>query len=128
MEGCKSGLECDADGGDVALASHLGDETATGLEGAEDAGEDEWLLGGGEPVEGGVGEDGIELVFVGQVGGVVVVDVEIAQAGCGDHGGGAVDSGKDGPGGGELFCEGSVTAAEVEDSFAGLRGEEIDYA
>ncbi len=87
MEGCEGGLESDADGGDVALASHFGYETAAGLEGAVDAGEDEGLLCGGEPVEGGVGEDGIELVFVGQVGGVVVVDVEIAQAGGGDHGG-----------------------------------------
>ncbi len=42
--------------------------------------------------------------------------------------GGAVDSGDDGSGGGEFFSEGSVAAAEVEDGFAGLRGEEIDYA
>ena len=45
----------------------------------------------------------------------------------GDHGGGGVDTGEDGSGGGELFGEGSVAAAEVENAFAGLGSEEIDY-
>ena len=128
VEGCEGGLECGADGGDVALASHLGYETTAWLEGAIDAVEGERLLRGREPVECGVGEDGVELVFIGKVGGVVVVDVEIALAGCGDHGGGAVGSGDYCSGSGEFFGEGSVAAAEVEDGFAGLRGEKVDYS
>ena len=36
-------------------------------------------------------------------------------------------AGEDGSGGGELLGEGSVAAADVEDMFAGLGGEEIDY-
>ena len=75
VEGCEGGLECGADGGDVAVAAHLGDETATGAKGSVDAGECGLLAGdAGDPVEGGVGEDGVELVLVGEGGGVVLLD------------------------------------------------------
>ena len=48
-------------------------------------------LGGfGDPVEGGVGEGGVELGFVGEGFGGVVGDVQAAGAGGGDHGGGGV--------------------------------------
>jgi hypothetical protein len=94
-----------------------------------DAGEGGLLAGdSGDPVEGGVGEDGVELVPVGQIGGAVMVDDQIALAGCCDHGGGGVDPGDDGSGGGELLGEGPVAAAQVEDVLAGLGREEIDYA
>jgi len=39
----------------------------------------------------------------------------------------SVDAGDDGSGGGELFGESTVTAAEIEDLFAGLGVEEGDY-
>ena len=52
--------------------------------------------------------------------------VKVALAGGGEHGGGGVDAYDDGSGGGELFGEGSVAAAEVEDLFAGLGVEEGD--
>lgn len=84
-------------------------------------------------MEGGVGEDGVELGLVGEGLGLVVVDCEGLRAflceGSSrfDHGGGGVDSCEDGSGGGELLGEGSVATAYVEDVFAGLRGEEGDY-
>ena len=94
-----------------------------------DSGEHSLLAGdAGDPVKGGVGEDGVELMVVGERGGVVMLDMEVAFAGGGEHGGGGVDAGDDGSGGGELFGEGSVAAAEVEDLFAGLGVEERDYA
>ncbi len=126
----EDGLEGDADGCDVAVASHFGDETAVGAEGAADGGECGGLVGGGDPVEGCVGEDGVEPGFVGEALGGVEVDLEAADdaasTGGGDHGGGDVDSGEDGAGGGELLGEGSVTTAEIEDALAGLRVEEGD--
>ncbi len=52
---------------------------AVGTKGAVDAGEDGLLAcDAGDPVEGGVGEDGVELLVVGQDGGVVLLDVEVA--------------------------------------------------
>ncbi len=85
---CEGGLKRGADGGDIAVAAHFGDESAAGAEGAVDAGECDLLAGdAGDPVEGGVGEDGVELVFVGEGGGVVLLDSETALAGGGEHGG-----------------------------------------
>ncbi|MCU1319400.1 MAG: hypothetical protein JWP98_918 [Edaphobacter sp.] len=73
-EGSEGGLEGGADGGNVALASHLGDEAASGTQSSADVGEGGLLAGdSGDPVESGVGEDGVELIFVGEVGGAVVV-------------------------------------------------------
>ena len=127
MKGGEDGLEGGADGGDVAVAAHLGDETAVGAEGSVNAGEGGLLAGdAGDPVEGGVGEDGVELLVEGEGGGIVLLDVEVALTGGGEHGGGGVDTSDDGAGGGELLGEGAVAAAEVEDVFAGLRGEESD--
>jgi hypothetical protein len=54
------------------VTAHLGDETAAGAEGSVYAREDCGLICGGDPVEGGVGEDGVELVLVGKGGGVVL--------------------------------------------------------
>jgi len=128
VEGREGGLEGGADGGDVALSAHLRDEAAAGAEGAVDASEKGLLTGdSGDPVEGGVGEDGVELLVVREAGCALQLDVEIAQAGSGEHGGGAVHAEEDGSGGGELLGEGAVAAAEIEDGFAGLWGEEIDY-
>ena len=88
MEGREGGLECGADGGDVAVAAHLGDETAARAKGAVDAREHGLLAGdAGDPVKGGVREDGVELVVVGESGGVVLLDMEVAFAGGGEHGG-----------------------------------------
>jgi hypothetical protein len=115
------------------VAAHLGDETGAWSEGTVDAGEHGLLAGeSGDPVEGGVREDGVELVMVGEGGGVVLLDLEAvcakvtacgketAFAGGGEHGGGSVDASDDGSDCGELFSEGAVAAAEVEDLFAGL--------
>ena len=52
--------------------------------------------------------------------------VEVAVAGGVEHGGGSVHACDDGSAGGYLFGEGSVSAAEVEDLFAGLGVEEGD--
>ena len=126
----KGGLEGDADGGDVAVATHLGDEAAGGTEGTSDGGEGGRLAVGGDPVEGCVGEDRVESGLVGEAFSGVLVDDEAtadaAGAGGGDHGGGGVDPGEDGTGGGELLGQGAVTAAEVEDALAGLGVEEGD--
>jgi hypothetical protein len=54
-------------------------------------------------------------------------DVEIALAGGVEHDGRGVDSGDEGSSGGELFGEGAIAAAEIEDLFAGLGVEEGDY-
>ena len=98
-----------------------------------DAGEHGLLAGdAGDPVEGGVGEDGVELLMVRECGGVVLFEgqaagaVEIALAGGGEHGGRGVDAADDGSVGGELFGKGAVAAAEVEDLFSGLGVQEGD--
>jgi len=88
----------------------------------------------GDPVEGGVGEDSVKLVVVGEGGGVVLFDckaggaIEGALAGRGEHGGGGIDAGDDGSGGGELFGESTIAAAEVEYALAGLWSEKGDDA
>ncbi len=127
-EGGEGGLEGGADGGDVAEAAHLGDETGAGAEGAVDGGEGGGLAGLGDPVEGGVGEGGVEGVGEGDFGGVALVDFEAAGSGGGEHGRGDIDAGEDGAGGGEARGEDAVAAADVEDALAGSRGEEFDYA
>ena len=87
MEGREGGLEGGADGGDVALAAHLGDETAAWAKGAVDSGEHGLLAGdAGDPVEGRVGEDGVELVIVGKSCGIVLLDAKVALAGGSEHG------------------------------------------
>ena len=112
VEGCKSGLECGADGGDITVAAHLGDEAAPGAEGPVDAGERGLLAGkAGDPVEGGVGEDGVELVIVGERGRVVLLDLKVALACGSEHSGGGVDADDDRSCGCELFGESAVTAA-----------------
>jgi hypothetical protein len=109
------------------VTAHLGDETAVWTKGAVDSREHRLLTGySGDPVEGGVGEDGVELVVEGKGGGVVKLDVEIALAGGGEHGGGGVYADEDGSGGGELLGEGAVATAQVEYSFAWLWVEECD--
>lgn len=114
VEGRQRSLQRGADGGDIALAAHFGDESAAGAEGSVDAGECGLLSGdAGDPMEGGVGEDGVESVFVGEIGRVVLLDSKTALAGGGEHGGRGVDTEDDGSGGGELLGEGSVAAAEV---------------
>src|SRR5439155_27273401 len=62
------------------------------------------------------------VLLEGQAAGAV----EIALASGGEHGGRGVDAGDDGSRGGELFGEGAVAAAEVEDLFSGLRVEKGD--
>ena len=126
--GGEGGLDGGADGGDVGVAAHLGYEAAVWFEGSVDGAEGGGLGGLGDPVEGGVGEGGVELGSVGEAFGWVFVDGKAAGSGGGDHGGGGVDSGEDGSGGGEFFGEGSVAAAYVEDVLAGFGGEEIDYS
>ncbi len=126
-EGRESGLECGTDCGDVALAAHLGDETASGAQGTMDASENGLLAGdAGDPVEGCVREDGVELLTVGQGGCVVMLDMQIALASRGQHGGRGVYAGDDGSCSGELFGEGAVAAAQVQDLFAGLWVEKHD--
>lgn len=124
--GGEDGLEGDSDGCDVGVTAHFGYEAAAGAEGLVNGGEGGGLACGGDPMECGVGEDGVELVFVGEGFDGVMVDVEAAGAGGGYHGGGGVDSGEDCAGGGELFGEGSVAAAYVEDVLAGLGIEQAD--
>ena len=126
-------MESGADGGDVAVTAHLGDEAGVGTEGAVDAGESGLLTGNaGDPVEGGVGEDCVELVIVGQCGGIVLCQIEaagamqVALAGGVEHRGRGVDAEDHGSRGGELFGESAVAAAEVEDLLAGLGIEEGD--
>jgi hypothetical protein len=131
VEGREGGLECGADGGDVAVATHLGDEAGlrvSGAKGAVDSCEHGLLAGdAGDPVEGRVGKDGVELVMVGEGGGVVLLEgqaVGAALAGGSEHGARGVYAGDDRSCGGELFGEGAVAAAEVEDLLTGLWREE----
>ena len=124
--GEEDGGERGADGGDVALAAHFGDEATAGPEGVEGGGERARLVDSGDPMEGGVRKDGVEGTVEVHVGSAAVQDCEAAGAGGGDHGGGGVEAGDDGTGGGELFSEGAVAAAEVEDVLAGTGCEEIE--
>jgi hypothetical protein len=45
------------------VAAHLGYEAGFGFEGSVDGGEGGGLVRGGDPVEGGVGEGGVELIL-----------------------------------------------------------------
>ena len=107
------------------MASELGDEAATWAESTVDSRKRGLLaLKAGDPMEGGVGEDGVELMLVRESGGLSLFDVEVPLAGCGEHGGGGVDSEDNGTVFGELFGEGSIAAAKVEYVLAGLGIEE----
>ena len=137
MKRGEGGLKRSADRGDVALTAHLGDEASMWIffaECAVHAGEHRLMAGdSGDPVECGVGEDGVELLVVGQRGGVVMIQgeacgtVEASFARGGEHGVRGVDAGDDGASGGELLGEGSVATAEIENLFARLWGEESDH-
>ena len=119
---------------------HFGDQAAAGAEGAVEVGEGCRLVGSGNPVEGGIREDGIEGVgreLDGMRGGGLdrgerqggsagVEDGEAASASGFDHGGGAVDAGQLGAGGGKGFGESAVAAADVEDALPGLGVEQGD--
>ena len=54
----------------------------------------------GDPVESGIGEDGVKLMMVRERGCVVVLDVKVAFTSGGKHGRRGVDAGNDGSGGG----------------------------
>jgi hypothetical protein len=100
-EGCEGRLEGSADGCDIAVASHLGYETAAGAEGSVDSCQHCVLAGdAGDPVESGIGKDSVELMMVRERGCVVVLDVKVAFASGGQHGRRGVDAGDDGSGGG----------------------------
>jgi len=100
-EGCESCLESGADGGDVAVSSHLGYETAARAEGTVDSGQHCVLSGdAGDPVKNGIGEDGVKLMMVGERGCVVVLDVKVAFASGIQHGSRGIDASNDGSGGG----------------------------
>jgi len=77
-------------------------------------------------VESGVAEDGVEFVFEREVFAVDGLRGD-AEFFCGfDLGGAGVDAEDVAAEGLELGGEDAVTAAEIEDAFAGLRGEEIE--
>jgi len=130
VKGREGSLECGADGGDVAVTSHLGDEAGLRIFAAEcvvNAGEHRLMASdAGDPVEGSVGEDRVELLIVGEGGGVVLLDLQIALAGGFEHGRRRVDACDDCAGGDELLGESAIAAAKIEDVLAGLGGEEGD--
>ena len=128
VKGRECGLQGGADGGDIPVAAHLSDKAAAGAKGPMDTTQHCLLAGeAGDPVEGGVGEDSVELVMVRQGGGVVLLDMEVALAGGGEHRGRGIDTEEDGTCGGQLFGKSAVSAAKIEDFFTGLRGQEGHY-
>jgi hypothetical protein len=111
-------LERCADGGDIAMAAHLCDEAAAGAEGAVNTCEESLMAGNPrDPVEGGVGEDGVELLKVRKRCGVVLLNLEVPLAGGVEHGRRSIHTSEDRSCGGKLFGEGAVAAADVQDLF-----------
>lgn len=121
-------MQCDADGGDVAEAAHLGDETSAGDERVADAFEKGGLFFARYPVECSVGEYGVELGIEVERGGVALKDIEAEGAGLFEHGCGAVHTGDLCAGLRDALGEYAVAAAHVEDVFTLLRGEPFHYS
>ena len=76
-------------------------------------------------MQGGVGEDGVELLVECERGDVAGFELQVRKVGArlGGHGGGAVDAEDAGAGGGDFGGEVAGAAADIEDALAGLGGE-----
>ena len=109
---------------DAAVAAHLGDEAAAGLERAPHAGDHG--VGAAHPVQGGVREDGVELAREGQLLAARDAAIEAARARARDLLGARVDADDLAAEGDELLGERAVAAAEVEDALAGARRQQLD--
>ena len=111
---------------DVAVATELAHQTATGFQGAGHGGGSS--LGRLDPVQHGVGEDGVELGVEGQLADVTGLEGEAGEvlACLGDHGVGRVGTEHLSAGAGDLGGEMAGAAADIEDALAGLGGKESE--
>ncbi len=76
-------VQRDADGGDVSVSSHFGNEASAGLERVGDTTEKGGLIV--NPMEGGVGKYGIEMAVERELSGVDDLRCDAAIAGGFDH-------------------------------------------
>lgn len=105
------------------MPAHLGDEAAAGFQCAMHAAQRGILIA--HPVQGGVGEDRIELPVEVQCLCTKKTGREPARlSGC-NHLRRSVDSGNSRAGGSDLFRQRAIAAAEVENALAALRIEKF---
>ena len=105
------------------MAAHLADKPAARLQCPIYAGEDR--LGRPHPMQCRIREHRIEFAVERQVLSGHHAGVEAARLGRGDHVGGGVDRHDRGAGGGDLFGQHPVAAAEIEDMLARLQAPAI---
>ena len=108
----------------AVLAAHFRDETAAGLERAPHSGSHG--VGIANPVQRGVAEDGVEFVVEGELIAAHHARIEMART-CGLNLRDArIDADDPAAHPNELFGQCAIAAAEIEDAFARLRGEQFD--
>jgi hypothetical protein len=108
--------------GHVAGAAHLADEAAAGPEHAPDAVDDRVRVQ--HPVQGGVGEDRVELALEGELLAVTELGVQAACAGAFDLLGAAVETEDPAAPRGDPFAQRAVAAAEIQYALARPRVEQ----
>ena len=114
------------DCGHVAMASEFGDETPAGAQRARDACYHGVRIGL-HPMQGGIGEDGIELAGERQGGTVDEVRVSATIAGLSHHIRGCVDTDNRTAELGQPQGKHAVAAAKVENSLARLRRQQLHH-
>jgi len=113
---------------DVAFATELCDEATAGFEYGRDG--DNGAFGIGDPMERGVGENGVELFGESEIAGVhdFESDGRVSGAGLLDHFWGAVDTSDMRTLGSDLRGKVAGAAADVEDVFARLSFEKFEQS
>ena len=106
------------------MAAELGNQSPARPQGPPDA--RDHGVGAPHPVQGGVGEHGVELGLEAQILAVHYPGVETARARRRDHVGGGVDRDHGGAGSGDALRQHAVAAAQVENPLVRLRRQKID--
>ena len=123
---CQHGRGSHLDGGDIAVAAHLGDKAPAGAKRAPDAGHHGVVID--DPVQDGVGKDGVELLGKGQRLGVAHARVDSAAARRLEHRWRGVHADDVRARGRDLRGQLAVAATQIEDALARLRGEPLQDA
>jgi hypothetical protein len=79
-----------SNGGYVSVSAHFCDEASTGLKRISDAAQEGRLIM--NPMERGVGKDGVKFAMKGELGGVDDLRCDAAIASCIDHLRGCIDA------------------------------------
>lgn len=121
-------LKGGADRGDIAMAAHFSDKTSAAAQGIMDTRERRGLSCGGNPMESGVGEDGVELAGIRQGIGAIKFYFNVALASGGNHGRRGIDACHISSHGYQFFGESAISATKVENTFAGFGSKQGNHS